>query len=176
MFSLAGESRAFIESGSQFCSQMQTSDTPLSWPWLGGSLASLTNPTCSKQPRGRPPPCDVTTYLRGPGLDALLGHFLQAVHVAAVQGQQGSELGEQDARPGADARAGPSDQSHFAPQRGHLRNTLVRHRQASRKQKYISTEKLVARTHKVWQNKLTLHASPDDIFPFKRAVHLWWRH
>lgn len=66
-------------------------------------------------------------YLRRPSLGALLGHFVQVVHVAAVESQQSSEFGEQDARAGADARAGPGDQSHFAPQGGHLQHTLHKH-------------------------------------------------
>lgn len=66
-------------------------------------------------------------YLGRPSLGALLGHFVQVVHVAAVESQQSSEFGEQDARPGADARAGPGDQSHFAPQGGHLQHTLRTH-------------------------------------------------
>lgn len=75
-------------------------------------------------------------YLRRPSLCALLGHFVQVVHVAAAESQQGSEFGEQDARPGADARAGPGDQSHFAPQGGHLQHTLDEHTLRQNPRKY----------------------------------------
>ena len=64
------------------------------------------------------PQCE--SYLCSSTVGALFGYLAEVFHVAAIQSQQSSELGEQDARTCPDARAGPRYQSHFALQGRHL--------------------------------------------------------
>lgn len=64
------------------------------------------------------PQCE--SYLCSSTVGALFGYLVEVFHVAAVQSQQSSELGEQDARTCPDARAGPRYQSHLALQGRHL--------------------------------------------------------
>ncbi len=77
-------------------------------------------------------------YLCSSTVGALFGYFVEVFHVAAVQSQQGSEFGEQDACACPDARAGSRNQGHFAPQGRHLKHT--RKRQVNQVSTMVSTQ------------------------------------